>query len=85
MGSRTADPSRPGQFLKSAGRRNSVVSARLIKPVMNRTGPVMYRFMPEMNGVIAVTEPMTPVKAWIGDPKVWHFRQVQIFINRCRH
>jgi len=29
---------------------------------MNRTAPVM-------NAVIAVNEPMTPVKAWVGDPK----------------
>jgi hypothetical protein len=35
---------------------------------MNSVTPVMNRFMPVMNGVIAVNEPMTPVKAWVGDP-----------------
>jgi hypothetical protein len=29
----------------------------------------MNRFMPVMNGVIPVNEPMTPMKAWVGDPK----------------
>ena len=69
MRSRTADPSRLCHSFKLTGRRDSLVSASLIKPVMNRAGPVMNRFMPVMSGVIAVNEPMTPVKAWVGDPK----------------
>ena len=70
MRSRTADPSRLCQPFKLTGRRDSLVSASLIKPVMNRAGPVMNRFMPVMSGVIAVNGPMTPVKVWVGDPKI---------------
>jgi len=62
MRSRTADPSRLCQSFKLAGRRNSLVSASLIKPVMNRTGPVI-------NSLRPVSELITQVKGRVGDPK----------------
>jgi hypothetical protein len=47
-------------------RRASLVSASLIKPVMNRTTPVMNSVMPALNSLTPVNEPITPVKVGLG-------------------
>jgi len=50
-------------------RRASLVSASLIKPVMNRTTPVMDSVMPALNSLTPVNEPITSVRVRVGDPK----------------